>query len=222
MDPHDPAHGSHPSQPIPDAAYPDDSPYQPGGGSTHTGSRPSLGGVDSSSHLSHLDTTPSYSPVSSRFAPSPWTVPDPQGPLPAIPSGPPPPYDHPTRPPPSAYSPLDTASALHSSAAVQPASPGLSHLAPPSPYSVRPPPPSPPNPYGSSGSSLDNGPPKLGPVAEARLRRRRKQKLCAFAACAVLLFLVAVAVGVALGVHKVQLKGNDDDDDERGSDNTQD
>ncbi|KAK7425341.1 hypothetical protein QQZ08_008238 [Neonectria magnoliae] len=225
MDPHD---GSHPSQSIPDAAYPDDSPYQPGGSRPDLGVNSSVGGTSPvSSHQqqqhhqdryspSHLHTTPAYSPHPSPAAPSSWAaVPEPQ----AIPSGPPPPYD-PTQPP-SAYSPLDTASpARPAAAAVMPTPPGSSHYAPPSPYSAHPPSP---NPYGSAGSSLENGShSKLGPVAEARLRKRRKQKICIFAMCAVLLFLVALIVGVALGVLKVQFKGNDDDDDDRGPDSIQD
>ncbi|KAK7409395.1 hypothetical protein QQX98_008457 [Neonectria punicea] len=218
MDPHD---GSHPSQSIPDAAYPDDSPYQPGGSRPDLGVNSSVGGHISpvSSHQqqqqhhqdryspSHLHTTPSYSPHHSPATPSSWAaVPEPQ----AIPSGPPPPYD-PTQPP-SAYSPPDTASPARPARAVLPTPPGSSHYAPPSP-----------NPYGSAGSSLENGShSKLGPVAEARLRKRRKQKICIFAMCAVLLFLVALIVGVALGVLKVQFKGNDDDDDDRGPDSIQD
>ncbi|KAF4494209.1 hypothetical protein FAGAP_9657 [Fusarium agapanthi] len=63
MDASNTLHGSHPSDSIPDAAYPNDSPYRPG------------------HHSPQTMATPGASPSS----PSPWS--------PAIPSSPPPPYD---------------------------------------------------------------------------------------------------------------------------------
>ncbi|KAH7019891.1 hypothetical protein EDB80DRAFT_209903 [Ilyonectria destructans] len=237
MDPHDANHGSHPSQSIPNAAYPD-SAYQPGHSTyqpSHGGSDKPAQGVSSSPVSSHpqLHQHHSYSPSqqshlgafshqsdpsSSRIAPSPWGVSGPQG-VP-IPTGPPPPYD-PTQPP-SSYSPLDNASSSHSPSRpvdlhIQPTPPASTHYLPSLSSAQSPHPPS-PNPYSTAGSSLENGSNKLGPIAEARRRKKRKVKICIVALCAVLLFMIALIVGVALGVLKVQFKGGND---HGGPDNTQ-
>ncbi|KAI6775261.1 hypothetical protein HG530_002019 [Fusarium avenaceum] len=84
-------HGGHPSDSIPDAAYPNDAPYRTDGASPQT--------------MNHTPTSPSpqYSPPSHFGASinppapsSPWS--------PTVPQSPPPPYD-PSRPP-AIYSPL--------------------------------------------------------------------------------------------------------------------
>ncbi|KAH6973688.1 hypothetical protein BKA56DRAFT_619895 [Ilyonectria sp. MPI-CAGE-AT-0026] len=246
MDPHDPNYGSHPSQSIPNAAYPD-SAYQPSHGGSDKpaqgvssspvmgmGTSPGIGmGITPVSSHPQLHQHHSYSPSqqshlaafshqsspsSSRIAPSPWGVSGPQG-VP-IPTGPPPPYD-PTQPP-SSYSPLD-ASSPHSPSRpadlhVQPTPPASTHY-PPSLSSAQSPHPPSPNPYSTAGSSLENGSNKLGPIAEARRRKKRKVKICVVALCAVILFMIALIVGVALGVLKVQFKGGND---HGGPDNIQD
>ncbi|KAF4960999.1 hypothetical protein FSARC_10316 [Fusarium sarcochroum] len=195
MDSSNPRHGSHPSDSIPDAAYPNDSPYRPGDNSPQIMIPP---GASTSSHSLHHQPQPPqpYSPTPpSHFGasvpayssptPSPWS--------PDIPQSPPPPYD-PSRPP-AIYSPLE------------PPSP----LSPPPHY-----PPSTPWPYpqgSSAGSSLNGGGAyKMGPVATARARRKRKLQICALAMCAVLLFFIALIMGILMGVVKVQWKDRDDDD----------
>ncbi|KAF7554157.1 hypothetical protein G7Z17_g3141 [Cylindrodendrum hubeiense] len=221
MDPHDPSYGSHPSQSIPDAAYPDSS-YQPSYGGSD---KPPLGATSSpvSSHPQHQQqhsyspsssqpSQPSHlgafssqsSPNSSRIAPSPWSAPSPQGVT--MPSGPPPPYD-PTQPP-SSYSPLDSSSHSRSNSRptdlhIQPTPAASTHY-PPSLSSAQSPHAPSPNPYSTTGSSLENASQKLGPVAEARLRKKRKMKICVVTMCAVILFIIALIIGVAVGVLKVR------------------
>ncbi|KAH7158000.1 hypothetical protein B0J13DRAFT_185808 [Dactylonectria estremocensis] len=232
MDPH----GSHPSDSIHNAAYPDSS-YQPsqGGGAGGGSDKPPQGvmpspmlGISPVSSHPPLQQQHSYSPsqhsnldnalsphsslsTSSHHMapPSPWGVSGPQGGPVPMPTGPPPPYD-PAQPP-SSYSPLDNAPSPHAQSRpadlrILAAAPASTHY-PPSVSSAQSPYPHSPNPYGgSTGTSLENAPTKLGPVAEARRRKKRKVKICVVTLCAVLLFLIALIVGVAVGVLKVQLK----------------
>ncbi|KAF4943264.1 hypothetical protein FGADI_13524 [Fusarium gaditjirri] len=186
MDAPNPRHGSHPSDSIPDAAYPNDSPYRPGDHSPQNMATPGAS-PSSPSPQSYSTQLPTHFgasiPAYSSPTTSPWS--------PAIPSSPPPPYD-PSRPP-AIYSPL----------------------APPSPISPPPPqyPPSTPWPYpqGSSAGSSLNAPYKMGPVATARARRKRKLQILALALCAVMIFFVALIMGILMGVVKVQWKNNNDD-----------
>ncbi|RSL70476.1 hypothetical protein CEP51_012194 [Fusarium floridanum] len=166
MDPSDPRHGSHPSQSIPDAAYPDDSPYRPGSSNNNNNNNntPSLsppqiiipqhqGPSTSTSSLPQQAYSPSHAgspfysnPSSPNSVPSPWqqqqstTTPTSLHPH-DIPSSPPPPYD-PTQPP-AAYSPLEPVRSLH----LNPTPPGSSHYgSAPTPWPAAPAPTA-PNPY---------------------------------------------------------------------------
>ncbi|KAH7176449.1 hypothetical protein EDB81DRAFT_37710 [Dactylonectria macrodidyma] len=235
MDPQDARHGSHPSDSIHDAAYPDSS-YQPSQGSGGGSDKPPQGvmpspmlGISPISSHPPLQQQHSYSPSQhsnmdalsphsslntnshhNMAPPSPWGVSGPPGGPVPIPTGPPPPYD-PTQPP-SSYSPLDSTPSSQSQSRpsnlrILASAPTSTHY-PPSVSSAQSPYPHSPNPYGgSTGTSLENAPGKLGPIAEARRRKKRKIKICVVALCAVLLFMIALIVGVAVGVLKVQLKG---------------
>ncbi|KAL6917610.1 hypothetical protein FSHL1_009039 [Fusarium sambucinum] len=187
-----PPNANHPSESIPDAAYPNDSPFRPSDNlsqamvSPLTIPPPSASGsisTPSSQPPVFGASVPAYSsPVTSSY---PWS--------PEIPSSPPPPYD-PTRPP-AIYSPLE-----------QP----LSISSPPPQY-----PPSTPWPYTQGGSlneSINGVSHKMGPVAAARARRRRKMQLIALALCAVMMIIFALIMGVLMGIVKLQWKGDDDDD----------
>ncbi|KAM6535488.1 hypothetical protein FALCPG4_005046 [Fusarium falciforme] len=242
MDPSDPRHGSHPSQSIPDAAYPDDSPYRPGDSinNTPTLNPPQIiipqpqGPSTSSSSLPQQAYSPPHAgspfysnPSSPNSVPSPWqqqqsTTPTSLHPH-DIPSSPPPPYD-PTQPP-AIYSPLEPVRSHHHN----PTPPGSSHYgSAPTPWPAAPAPaayqqqqqqqaPLSPNPYSSTpGSSVNGGVGgayKLGPVAAARARRRRKLQMCAVALCLTVLFMLALIIGILMGVVKVQWKNNRDNDD---------
>ncbi|KAI5464225.1 hypothetical protein BGZ63DRAFT_421287 [Mariannaea sp. PMI_226] len=243
MDPRDPIYASHPSQSIPDAAYPEDSPYRPGqpGGSmtitpvsSHQIYTPSQS-TDPYSGISPFTATSHQIPPASSSAP--WHVDDPRAQV--IPSSPPPPYD-PTRVPAAYFPPISDGnihnlnphpnhghnhnnhSNSNNSSSISLAHIPDSHMQPtptPPPGSTRyspsprpsqsPYPPSSPNPY-SAGSTLENDPHKLGPVAAARLRKKRKLQLCCIALCAFALFFVALIVGVALGVLKVRVSDSGD------------
>ncbi|RGP63244.1 hypothetical protein FSPOR_8716 [Fusarium sporotrichioides] len=185
-----PPNANHPSESIPDAAYPNDSPFRPDDNLSQTMVSPLTIPPPSASGSTSTPSpqppvfgasVPAYSsPVTSS---SPWS--------PDIPSSPPPPYD-PTRPP-AIYSPLE---------------PSLS--SPPPQY-----PPSTPWPYPQGGSlngSINGAPHKMGPVAAARARRRRKMQLIALALCAVMMIIFALIMGVLMGIVKLQWRGDDDDD----------
>ncbi|KAF4333657.1 hypothetical protein FBEOM_12527 [Fusarium beomiforme] len=182
MDAPNPRHGSHPSDSIPDAAYPNDSPYRPGDQSPHSNVAP---GASPSSQSQSYSPPPPTTHFGASISPtaSPWS--------PDIPSSPPPPYD-PSRPP-AIYSPL---------APPSPLSPPPPQYPPSTPW---------PYPQGSSAGSTLNAPYKMGPVAAARARRKRKIQILAMALCAMMVFFVALIMGVLLGVVKVQWKNNDDD-----------
>ncbi|KAM0355762.1 hypothetical protein ACHAPU_000148 [Fusarium lateritium] len=87
-------HGGHPSDSIPDAAYPNDSPFRPGNNTSQTmnpspaSPSPQYPGPPPPSHFG--------ASINPAAAASPWS--------PTIPQSPPPPYD-PSRPP-AIYSPL--------------------------------------------------------------------------------------------------------------------
>ncbi|KAF5242544.1 hypothetical protein FAUST_3256 [Fusarium austroamericanum] len=188
-----PPNGNHPSESIPDAAYPNDSPFRSDNNSPQSMVSPLT--IPPPSASGSASTPSSQPPVfgasvpaySSPVTPSPsWS--------PEIPSSPPPPYD-PTRPPPIYYSPLEPPSSLSS---------------PPPQY-----PPSTPWPYQQAGSfngSIHGAPHKMGPVAAARARRRRKMQLIALALCAVIMIIFALIMGVLMGIVRLQWKGDDDDD----------
>ncbi|KAF5004918.1 hypothetical protein FDECE_8601 [Fusarium decemcellulare] len=183
MDPSDPRHGSHPSQSIPDAAYPDDSPYRPGSSNAHS-PNPSLNppqiiipppAPTTSSSSLHQQTysphaspyAPAYSsPSSPNSGPSPWTpststiVPAPGLHPNDIPQSPPPPYD-PTQPP-AIYSPLEPVSSSHShpqppDPRMHPTPPGSSHY----------PPSSTPWPAAAPGSASSPYPPSPNPYGSS-------------------------------------------------------
>lgn len=237
MDHHDPNSGPHPSQSIPDAAYPQDAPYHRGQGQSIGlgGGSPHLPVDEASSHSPVYSTGTNTSPPAlhppiagvSTPAPSTWTPPpgvdrssppwrvaDPRADN-NIPSSPPPPYDA-TRAP-AAYSPLapvDGRSANDSNVTLAQTQ---SALEDPRAEAVAlvPPPRSPasqhsgehPNPH-SVASTADGGPHKLGPVAQAR-RRKRRLRICAAFACCIGVFVLAVILGVLFGVIKLQQMGDD-------------
>ncbi|KAH6888160.1 hypothetical protein B0T10DRAFT_69847 [Thelonectria olida] len=241
MDHHNFNSSNHPSQSIPDAAYPDDSPYQPGHGSSGSpfgGSAPHDAITPVSSHQTY---TPSHSkspyeypglppsdsshqPASAGSSSAPWEPSDPRAQI--IPSVPPPPYD-PTRVP-AAYSPLGGNSSNVTLSQSQSQSHPVFHEPRVEGASTQPSieleylRPSHPSPSLHPSQTAiapptpvsEVGSHKLGPMVEAQQRRRRKNqkwKICAVISIALILFIIGMTIGL-----KVALRRNDDDDDDRG------
>lgn len=224
----DPHHQAHPSDSIPDAAYPDSS-YRPSDGphefspmNTSTASLPhSIQSPPQQQHPTYLQPHQQpyqhqYSNSQTSFTGNTSTYPaTPASPNPnqvanspwqSEPAGPPPPYD-PSQAP-SFYSPLSAPAAAHTSSSnlqIHTGPPGSSSgsFAPPSPYSMQ---------SSQFPSSPEPGYVKYGPIAEARRRRKRKMKICIITMCFLFLFFIAMTIGIALGVLKVQFKDRDNDD----------
>ncbi|KAF5674982.1 hypothetical protein FHETE_2733 [Fusarium heterosporum] len=161
-------HGGHPSNSIPDAAYPNDSPFRPGATSQIMNPPPA------SPSPQYPGPPPSHFGASINPTESPWS--------PIIPQSPPPPYD-PSRPP-AIYSPL----------APPPLSSPPSMSSPPPQY----PPSTPwPYQQGSiAGSSIHGAPYKLGP--RARKRRKLQMITMAVCAMMIffLVLIMGILMGV--------------------------
>lgn len=190
MDILDPRHGSHPSQSIHDAAYPDDSPYRPS----------TAGSLPHASRSSVSIQQHTYSPHQpyGSFMPGPPS-PNPNASWPAshqidIPQGPPPPYELAQL---SATSSPAQPAAIHS---LSQASTLQAHPSPPGSFYHLPS----PSPYRPADAAVETY--KLGPTAKARQRRRRRIHICSVALGLTVLFIIALIVGVAMGVLKVKFK----------------
>jgi hypothetical protein len=213
----------HPSQPIPNAAYPD-APYQPGSGFHGRGH--ANGNTAVSTHLApvlagnnatpHSTCQPSSSnPSVGSTGPSTWPA--------SIPDVPPPPYVRNEESGPSSWPRIQPRSNRHNAhvhqQTVRTNSVPLQNLsiATTSPGSPSPPSasttqqeqlPSPHTPSSSSASTSTQAG-KLGPVAEARRRRRRRMKLCIVVLSLAVVFVLALILGVALGVLKSTARNDD-------------
>ncbi|KAH0596894.1 hypothetical protein MHUMG1_05202 [Metarhizium humberi] len=203
----------HPSQSIPNAAYPD-APYQPGSGFHGDASAPvstslatSVTGNNSTSYSASSTASPNQS--AANTGPSSWhqtTVLST-----SMPDGPPPPYvrDQHSSP----YITAQTRPASHwtgtqsNRRVEQPDSVPLQRLPQaasitqhdqlPSAYTT-----------GSGSITASTRTVKLGSVAEARRRRRRRVIICLVLLAAVIVFVLALVIGIALGVLKNTARDN--------------
>lgn len=219
----------HPSQSIPNAAYPD-APYQPGSGFHGNGSTTastgreglasSVAGHDTSTTYSNSYSTSPNSSSPNTSAPSGHQTTSPSV---AIPDVPPPPYVRHEQP--SPYIPTRTqtisrwtgAGAGNGQQNGQPESVPMQNLslatsaqgslAPSVPITQQ---EQLPSPYttGSGSISVSTQAGKPGPLAEARRRRRRRVKICIVILIAVCLFILALIIGIALGVLKSSARNN--------------
>ncbi|RFU77643.1 hypothetical protein TARUN_4589 [Trichoderma arundinaceum] len=213
----------HPSHSIPDAAYPDDSPfrqqqlqlqapYGPGG----FGASPAHPSTGISPLSSHMGSQPAYQ---SQHQPQPqhqgaWAPYD-------IPNSPPPPYD-PSQAP-SAYQYPQIDAATLATPATQPNARIDAHMqtggiemmplqgAATAASPAQAPPPAP----GASTSALTQAshavedPYKLDAAAAERRRKQRRLKLCIIVLAVIFIFFGALIIGVALGVVKGALNKPD-------------
>ncbi|KIE00115.1 hypothetical protein MAJ_03772, partial [Metarhizium majus ARSEF 297] len=195
----------HPSQSIPNAAYPD-APYQPGSGFHGDASTPastslatSVTGNNTTSYSASSTASPNQS--AANTGPSSWHQTAVLST--SIPDSPPPPYvrDQHSSP----YITAQTRPASHwtgtqsNRRVEQPDSVPLQRLPPaasitqhdqlPSAYTT-----------GSGSITTSTRTVKLGPVAEARRRRRRRVIICVVVLAAVIVFVLALIIGIALGV----------------------
>ncbi|KID89391.1 hypothetical protein MGU_03438 [Metarhizium guizhouense ARSEF 977] len=195
----------HPSQSIPNAAYPD-APYQPGSGFHGDASTPastslatSVTGNNTTSYSASSTASPNQS--AANTGPSSWHQTAVLST--SMPDSPPPPYvrDQHSSP----YITAQTRPASHwtgtqsNRRVEQPDSVPLQRLPPaasitqhdqlPSAYTT-----------GSGSITTSTRTVKLGPVAEARRRRRRRVIICVVVLAAVIVFVLALIIGIALGV----------------------
>ncbi|KAG8415396.1 hypothetical protein J3459_011291 [Metarhizium acridum] len=206
----------HPSQSIPNAAYPD-TPYQPGSGfhgdastPASTGLATSVAGNNTTSHSASSTASPNQS--AANTGPSSWH--QAAALSTSIPDSPPPPYvrDEHSRPyitaqtrPASHWTgtpsnrrneqpesvPLQSLSLASSSQCCRaPAAASITqHDQLPSACTT-----------GSGSITASTRTVKLGSVAEARRRRRRRVTICLVLLAAVIVFVLALIIGIALGV----------------------
>ncbi|KAK5998850.1 hypothetical protein PT974_01234 [Cladobotryum mycophilum] len=225
-------HELHPSDSIPNAAYPD-APYQPG-----TGGRPppdAMMGIHNHQALYGMNySTPSHASTimgtSSLGASSPSLLTQPSSlghvssyqhsswPDSTIPDVPPPPYE-PSRAP-SSNSPLNTRSVTShqhtpSGSALALAMPmGTTErgrgsevartveMIPLQDMPTRPSATHPPPVRSSASSAVETGSNKPAPLMTARERRKRGLKICLIILIAFIIFAIALSVGIAMGVFK--------------------
>ncbi|KFA76728.1 hypothetical protein S40288_09592 [Stachybotrys chartarum IBT 40288] len=216
MDPYDSQH--HPSQSIPDAAYPD-TPYRPGQGQQSSASSYSLhssgsftnshgqSGFDFDgfrpnlpSHQSWQQSAPSQSITVHGSSTVPDVPPPPYAPSPTSPSS----QRHddsiqsiPLQPIHPLASPPPTHVHAHDNAYGTSYYPATSPMSPTRPYGF-------PGAMGSNSSTCSG---KLGPVAQQR--RRRRLKICLICLTVIVLAILGLILGVAMGVIKERQHGQE-------------
>ncbi|EGR50022.1 uncharacterized protein TRIREDRAFT_106111 [Trichoderma reesei QM6a] len=216
----------HPSHSIPDAAYPDDSPfrhqqqqqqhhfqapYSTGGFGANTVHRPPAAVTPLSSHAGGPS---GYQPQHQHQTQNQeaWQPYD-------IPSSPPPPYD-PSQAPGAYQYPSIHAPAVATPAATYPTAPVDGHV-PTVGIELMPLPPQQTAPLApivstsalTHASNIAEDPDKLDAASTERVRRQRRLKICIIILTVVFIFCGALIMGIAWGVFKRSIKHPDDPDD---------